>query len=146
MLSYPIDELVISNLTRILTFGHYEGIKRSLFVQDDTNSTRMTAVSPVFQDLASLGLDFSSSYDQGTRRHLLDKACTLWSNLETPRNASNGHCWVQPTFLLDLTAGTERGIWTFLASHEEPFRVGRVSNAIGIEQRILCKKPWLEEF
>jgi hypothetical protein len=95
MLSYPIDELVISNLTRILTFGHYEGIKRSLFVQDDTNSTRMTAVSPVFQDLASLGLDFSSSYDQGTRRHLLDKACTLWSNLETPRNASNGHCWVQ---------------------------------------------------
>ncbi|KAF2656307.1 hypothetical protein K491DRAFT_393977 [Lophiostoma macrostomum CBS 122681] len=147
MLSYPIDELVVSNLTRILTFGHHDDIKKTIKVQDCLEVPRTlsikpkdsTTVSPVLQDLASLGLDFSSSTDQTTRRHLLDQACAVWSNLETPWNTSNGHSWIQPALLLAMSEGTERGIWTYLASLDEPFGVSGVSHAIGIDRRVLSR-------
>lgn len=45
----------------------------------------------------------------------------------------------KPAAFTALTAGTQKGIWTYLAEHDGPFKAGEVAKVKEIDPPLLCK-------
>ena len=104
-----------------------------------TAATDAAAVSTLIKELSALGEGFSVDTDENTRLDLLLKARTLFKALETPRETMIRHCWAQPAAMCALTIGTDRGIWTYLAEHDGPFKAAEVAKVKGIDPPMLCR-------
>lgn len=104
-----------------------------------TAAADVAAVSTLIKELSALGEGFNADSDEKTRLALLNNARTLFKALETPRETMIRHCWAQPAAMCALTAGTHRGIWTYLAEHDGPFKAAEVAKVKGIDPPMLCK-------
>lgn len=45
---------------------------------------------------------------------------------------------VQPTVICALAAGTQKGVWEYLAEHDGPFKAAEVAQAKEIDPPMLC--------
>ncbi|KAH7122174.1 S-adenosyl-L-methionine-dependent methyltransferase [Dactylonectria estremocensis] len=94
------------------------------------------AVPDLIKDITSLGEHYSDDYDQ-TRINLAMKARTLWKSLETPRETMIRHLWAEPSVMCALTAGFDKGLWTYLADNEGPFTAADAAKAVEVDEALL---------
>jgi len=106
-----------------------------------TAPTDAGAVTSLIEELSSLGKGWAAdgSSDEDIRLNLLAKARALRNALETPRETMIRHCWAQPAAMCALTAGTQNGIWTYLAEHDGPFKAAEVAKVKEIDPPMLSR-------
>ncbi|KAL6859799.1 hypothetical protein ACO1O0_003823 [Amphichorda felina] len=104
-----------------------------------TAATDPAAVPALIKEIAALGENFTDGSDEDVRLDLLIKARTLWKALETPRETMIRHCWAQPAAFTALTAGVEKGVWTYLAERDGPFKAAEVAKVKEIDPPLLSR-------
>ncbi|KAJ4160377.1 hypothetical protein NW754_003502 [Fusarium falciforme] len=102
------------------------------------NATNADAVPDLIKEITALGETFDKE-DSDARLKLMAKAKSLWQSLETPRETMLRHCWAEPSLHCALTAGTDKGLWPYLAKINGPFNVAEVAEAKGIEPALLSR-------
>ncbi|CAG9952303.1 unnamed protein product [Clonostachys rosea f. rosea IK726] len=97
------------------------------------SATDPAAVPGLIKELSALAEKFDpANVDDNLRLDLALKARTLWKSLETPRETMIRHNWAQPAAFTALTAGTQKGVWTYLDEHDGPFVASKVAEALNI--------------
>lgn len=121
------------------TNGTSNGATKATQKVSITAATDPDAVSSLIKELSALGAGFSADSSEDLRLDLVQKARTLWKALETPRETMIRHCWAQPSAMCALTAGTHKGIWTYLDEHDGPFKAAEVAKVKGIDPPLLSR-------
>ncbi|RSL97253.1 hypothetical protein CEP52_011025 [Fusarium oligoseptatum] len=101
-------------------------------------ATNVDAVPDLIKEITALGETFDKE-DSDARLKLMAKAKSLWQSLETPRETMLRHCWAEPSLHCALTAGTDKGLWPYLAKLNGPFNAAEVAEAKGIEPALLSR-------